>query len=206
MFSYDYSLINSTYYKWANFDKPFTEAEQGVGIYQCYCMEMGTDDLIAYGKEALCYDFDKDYAHGFIVNNVVTVGITLVNMIIRDVSIVMINYIGFHTETEQTAAIMSLITVATFFNTAILMLLANANTEGTVLSWLPLRGTMTDLNLNWYTDIADALVYTMLINSVYVYLGFVMQACMMILFRSLDKGCGNFWACREVDQTKAKTI
>lgn len=127
-------------------------------------------------------------------------------MIIRDVSIIMIEYIGFHTETEQTAAIMSLITVATFFNTAILMLLANANTEDTVLSWIPLRGTMTDLNLNWYTDIADELVITMLINSIYVYLGFVMQAGMMILFRSLDKGCANFWYCRTTDQTKAKTI
>jgi len=26
------------YEKWAYVDKNFTEAEQGVGIYQCYCM------------------------------------------------------------------------------------------------------------------------------------------------------------------------
>lgn len=136
----------------------------------------------------------------------ITVLITVINMIIRDVSIVLINYIGYHTETEKTAAVMSLITVATFFNTAILMLLTNANTEGTIIWWIPLRGTMTDLNLNWYTDIGDALVYTMLINSVYVFVGFFMQAGMMILFRSMDKGCKNFWTCKETDQTKAKTI
>jgi hypothetical protein len=91
---------------------------------------------------------------------------------------------------------MTLITIATFFNTAILMLLSNANTEGTMLRWLPLRGTMTELDLNWYTDIGDALIWTMLINSVYVYLGFVMQAAMMVVFRSLDKGCKNFWTCK----------
>lgn len=100
MFEYDYTLDTSLYYKWAAFDQPFTEQEQGVGIYQCYCMVMGTDDIIENGKDAICYQYDKDYAHGFIINNIVTVGITLVNMIIRDVSIVMINYIGFHTETE----------------------------------------------------------------------------------------------------------
>ena len=65
---------------------------------------------------------------------------------------------------------------------------------------------MSDLDVNWYTDIGDALIWTMLINSVYVYLGFVMQATMMIVFRSLDKGCKNFWTCTQTDQTKTKTI
>lgn len=65
---------------------------------------------------------------------------------------------------------------------------------------------MTDLDLNWYTDIGDSLIWTMLINSVYVVLGFFMQAAMMIVFRSLDKGCKNFWTCKETDETKCKTI
>lgn len=158
------------------------------------------------GKNDTCYQYIVDLSGGYLLTEFLSVGITVVNMIIRDISIVLIEFIGYHTETEQTAAIMSLITVATFFNTAILMLLTNANTEGTMLSWIPLRGTMTDLDLNWYTDIADALVWTMLINSVYVYLGFVMQAAMMVVFRSLDKGCKNFWTCAETDQTKCLTI
>jgi hypothetical protein len=93
-------------------------------------------------------------------------------MIIRDVCIVLIEMIGFHTETIQTAAIMTLITVATFFNTAILLLMTNANTSGTILSWIPLRGTYTDLNENWYLDVGTALIWTMLINSIYIYAGF----------------------------------
>lgn len=140
------------------------------------------------------------------LSEAVSVGITVINMIIRDISIVFIEFIGFHTETEQVAAIFVLISIATFFNTAVLMLLTNANTEYTFLSWLPLNGSMTDLNLNWYTDIGDALIWTMLINAVYVYAGFCIQAVTMILTRSLDKGCGNFWGCKETDQTKCHTI
>jgi len=41
---------------------------------------------------------------------------------------------------------MLLVTVATFFNTAILLLLNQANTEDTVLEFMPLRGQYTDLN------------------------------------------------------------
>ena len=67
-------------------------------------------------------------AGGYALSEVLTVAITVINMIIRDISIVFIEFIGFHTETQQTAAIMVLITIATFFNTAILMLLTNANT------------------------------------------------------------------------------
>lgn len=143
---------------------------------------------------------------GYAISESVSVAITVINMIIRDCSIILIKYIGYHTNTMETAAIMSLITVATFFNTAILMLLTNANTSDTILSWIPLKGTMTDLNINWYTDIGDALVITMLINSIYVYAGFFMQAGMMILFRSLDKGCKNFWTGAKTDQTKCRTI
>lgn len=145
-------------------------------------------------------------AGGYMLTETMTIAITVINMIIRDVSIVFINFIGFHTETQQTAAIFILIAVATFFNTAILMLLTNANTQYTFLRWLPLDGSMTDLDLNWYTDIGDSLIWTMLINSVYVVLGFFMQAAMMIVFRSLDKGCKNFWTCKETDETKCKTI
>lgn len=150
--------------------------------------------------------YDKDMAGGYMLTETMTVAITIINMIIRDISIVFIQFIGFHTETQQTAAIFILIAVATFFNTAILMLLTNANTQYTFLRWLPLDGSMTDLDLNWYTDIGDSLIWTMLINSVYVILGFFMQLAMVIVFRSLDKGCKNFWTCKETDETKCKTI
>ena len=74
----------------------------------------------------------------------------MINSIIRTVSIMLISKIGFKTFTIQTSAVMILVTTATYFNTAILILLTNANTEDTVLEWLPLRGAYSDLNANWY--------------------------------------------------------
>lgn len=109
---------------------------------------------------------------GYSLTELISVLITVVNTIIRTVSIICIKLIGFHTETVQTAAVMIVVWIASFFNTAILMLLTNANTKNTFLSWIPLRGAYTDLNANWYIDVADALVYTMLINSVAIYMSF----------------------------------
>ncbi len=197
----------SRYQQYAELDKTYTLAEQGTGIYQCYCAKtVGYVSLLSAGGDSLCSDYVDDEAGGYLLTEIITVLITVVNMIIRDVCIVLIKMIGFHTETVETAAIMTLITVATFFNTAILLLLTNANTKDTILSWIPLRGTYTDLNENWYLDVGTALVWTMLINSVYIYLGFVMQLTSKAVFRSLDQGCANYFCCRETKQTKKKTI
>ena len=148
----------------------------------------------------------NDEAGGYLLTELITVAISVVNVIIRDISIIFIKCIGFHTETVETAAIMTLITAATFFNTAILLILTNANTEGTLLSWIPLRGSYTDLNENWYLDVGTALVYTMLINSVMIYVGAASSIGMKALFRSLDQGCGNYCCCRKTNQTKQVTI
>jgi hypothetical protein len=63
-----------------------------------------------------------------------------------------------------------LVTTATYFNTAILILLTNANTEDTILEWLPFNGAYTDLDKNWYLQVGKGLILTMLINAFYVYI------------------------------------
>jgi hypothetical protein len=50
-------------------------------------------------------------------------------MVIREINIRLIKKIGFHTESRQIQAIFISVFVATFFNTAILFLLTNANTK-----------------------------------------------------------------------------
>ena len=82
---------------------------------------------------------------------------------------------------------MTTIFIATFFNTAFLLLLTNANTSQTFLYWLPLnKGYYTDLNENWYLDMSPALVLTMMINSVYMYFDFAMYFAMGAFFKILD--------------------
>lgn len=56
-----------------------------------------------------------------------TVAITVVNIIIRSFCIFLIKKVGYHTETGEITAMMVTIFIATFFNTAILLLLADAD-------------------------------------------------------------------------------
>lgn len=54
--------------------------------------------------------------------------------------------VGYHTETGEIAAITLTIFIATFFNTAILLLLADADlSQVTIFSWIPIRGPFPDL-------------------------------------------------------------
>jgi hypothetical protein len=64
---------------------------------------------------------------------------------------------------------MTSIFIAQFFNTAILLLLANADFKYSILYWVPLfdTGQYTDLTQEWYNDIGSSLVTTMLIASVF---------------------------------------
>ena len=91
------------------------------------------------------------------IRNVVSIGIVVFNIIIREANMFLIKKIGYHTESEQTSAIFLAIFIATFLNTGLLILLTGANTADTFLSWLPLRGSYTDLTPNWYLDIGPAL-------------------------------------------------
>jgi len=196
MFDSDTSK-SGPYYKYAAVDKEFTVHEQGTGLYQCYCeATFGYGGLLTGADLGICNDFMLDMGGGYLLTEAITVLVTVVNLIIRDCCILLIRFIGFHTVTVQTSAIMTLTTAATFFNTAILLLLTNANTSNTFLRFLPLTGAYTDLTENWFIEVGDALVWTMLINSVSIYLSFAIEIGEAVIFRSLDKGCGNFWRCR----------
>lgn len=78
--------------------------------------------------------------------------------------------------------------IATFFNTAILFLLANANTKGTVLRWLPFRGIYNDLDQDWYLNVGPTLIYTMQINAIYVYADFCIYYFMGLFYKWRDSG------------------
>jgi hypothetical protein len=84
-----------------------------------------------------------------------------------------IKRIGLHTKSEEIASNATIIFISTFFNTAILLLLTNANTSQTMFKWIPFHGYYTDLNEDWYLDMAPSLVLTMLINSIYMYVNFL---------------------------------
>lgn len=90
--------------------------------------------------------------------------------------------------------------VATYFNTAILVLLINANLSETILSFIPLDGQYADLTENWYMDIGPALISTMIFNAIFVYLEQGGKWLLMIVLRLLDT------SCYKKDKTRMNTI
>ena len=78
-------------------------------------------------SDALCHDYQWDMQGGYAISESVSVAVTVVNTIIRTINIILIKFVGYHTESSEITAIMISIFVATFFNTAILLLLADAD-------------------------------------------------------------------------------
>ena len=113
----------------------------------------------------------------------------------------LIAFIGYYTESEQTLVIKSSIFVSQFFNTAILLLLTNANTRHTILAFLPFRGIYPDLTQEWYSDVSASLVNTMRTAAFWPIIEFCIFFAMKLLFRLLDRSC----RCNS-NRTKSKSI
>jgi hypothetical protein len=92
---------------------------------------------------------------------------------------------------------MMTIFIATFFNTAILLLLADADLgEVKLLSWIPgLKGPFPDLTEQWYIIIAPSMILTMFLNSIYPWIDFGISFGTMVITRSLDQGFKSYCCC-----------
>jgi len=161
-----------------------------------------TEKIFGFDQDKLCYGYDKAQWDSYLLLNVISVAITAVNFIIRAINIKLVSCIQYHTKSQETKVITVSIFVATFVNTAFLLLLGSANFSYNALSFLPLRGSYVDLTENWYLNIGPSLVSAMLINSVYIYLDFGISYGTKTLFRCLDKKCKccSKWEGEDVDE------
>ena len=77
----------------------------------------------------------------------------------------------------------------TFFNTALLLLLANANFSETHIPLVDkiFKGKYTDLHQGWYDDVGATLVQTMMINAVMPLAEFAGFWAMGFVFRIMDR-------------------
>jgi hypothetical protein len=154
--------------------------------------------------ETMCSTYNEAMFVKYGITQVVSVSITLVNMIIRELNIFMIKKVGYHGLGNQTAAIFVAIFLASFANTALLLLLGNANTsEYRFIAWLPFNGIYYNLTQNWYIDIGPALTSAMVVNSVYIYIDIAIGVGMKFFFRCLDKGGA---CCCKKRPTSALTV
>ena len=86
------------------------------------------------------------------MGQVVTIGIVAINFILRLFIIKLIIYIGKDTESEQTRLITNGVFIVQFFNTALLLLMVNANMneQGSIFSLLSRDSGFPDFNTEWF--------------------------------------------------------
>jgi len=199
--------------EYAQIDQPYTEYRQGTGIYQCYCKNVTANyaALAASGLSSndLCHTYFVQFGGGYFLSEAITVVITVVNMIIAIIVKIMIKEVGYWTLTAEISAIMVATFIMTFFNTAILLLLADANTSNvTLLSWVPAiqNGPFTDLTEEWYIVIAPSLILTMVLNACSPLFSIAGALVGGAISKSLDQGCSTYCCCKPEKTTKCCTI
>jgi len=75
----------------------------------------------------ICDEYISSQLVTLVTTNAVTGIIVVVNMIIREVTIVLITWIGYDTHSEQLTKITNGVFIGLFFNTGILLLLVYGN-------------------------------------------------------------------------------
>ena len=104
----------------------------------------------------------------------------------------LVDWIGYNTETIRLERTTTVTWIATFFNTAFLLLLINTNWSEQRFSFGLTNGTMPDFNSQWFKTIGSSLIYTMLFNALYPVLEALGYWGMRLGYRILDGGFNLF--------------
>lgn len=137
----------------------------------------------------ICKEYVMDFYTGTAASTSVQYMIVAINYILRLFIIKLIVFLGKDTESEQTKLITNGIFIVQFFNTALLLLLVNANLdEQSGLFSLVFSGAVPDFNSWWFSDIGNTLVGAMMFNVYWPVFEFFMWFGYRTLFRQLDRG------------------
>jgi len=118
--------------------------------------------------------------------------IIAVNLILRNVIIKGITWVGQATNSEQLSSITNGVFVAQFFNTGILLLLINGNLAEHQPKFLTkyFEGPFYDYMPDWYSNVGFKIVQTMIINAIMPYVALVTAIVVPALKQKLDRKFG----------------
>ena len=125
------------------------------------------------------------------------------NYVLRTVCIMMVDWIGYPTETERLSKTTSVTFIVQFFNSGVLLLLINANLSEQPFSFGLTSGSLSDFNGRWFQTIGNVLVGAMIFNTYYPILEAVLYWFLRWQGRCRDRGC----RCPSAEETtKQKAI
>jgi hypothetical protein len=172
------------------------------GFYQTFCALVTKPGFEAFNS-TMCAKLNEDNVWKLFNNQAVTIGIVAINFILRLFIIKLIIYIGKDTESEQCRLITNGVFIVQFFNTALLLLMVNANLseQGSFFSIFSRGSGMSDFNSQWFNDIGTTLIKAMIFNVYWPVVEFFVFFGMRSTFRLLDRSL----SC-DTDRTKKTTI
>jgi len=101
----------------------------------------------------------------------------------------LVDWIGFNTETERLSKTTTVTFAVQFFNTAILLLLVGANwSEQPITFWLT-GGQFSDFNEIWFRSIGNTICGLMWVNAFFPIIEAIGYFGLRLFFRLLDRGC-----------------
>jgi len=169
---------------------------QSNGCLQCFCQdqyEAGVDSKETYGSsaESICSFYWSDKLEILAWTKSLAYSITGINFVLRQICIMLVTWIGYKDETVQIMRITTVVFIVQFFNTAFLMLLANANLADQPISFGMTFGDIPDFNAEWFKRIGNTIVNTMIYTSYFPIIEFIGFFGMREGFRLLDRGFCN---------------
>lgn len=90
-----------------------------------------------------------------------------INYILRTVCIMLVDWIGFSTETVRLSKTTTITFWVQFFNSAFLLLLINANLSEQPISFGMTGGSMGDFNATWFRTVGNVIIGAMTFNLYY---------------------------------------
>lgn len=133
----------------------------------------------------------------------ITVVIVVINEVLNSISFSLIKWIKFANLSTEAGALVKVMFICYFFNTAIILLLINMNLsehEPTQF-WGFINGQYTDYSPKWYSDVGYQIYQTFLVQMLMPYVFLLIELLTIGIFRGLDTGC----TCNK-QKTKTKNI
>lgn len=140
----------------------------------------------------VCSDYWETLSVNLVLGNGIMVAIIVINLILKYATIYLITWIGYDTHSELMTKITNGVFIALFFNTAILLLLTNANLSDVSGALGKLfKGTFYDYQPRWYATVGNTLVNTMILNAFMPPVYEAITNALAWLSQSIDNG----WRC-----------
>lgn len=134
----------------------------------CWCKEQDYQDLVDSDTFEFCDYYFQRTTLIVIVRIMVSFGIVIVNFFIKFILKTLSKFERASNRNKEQVKIMNRVFYATFINTALVILLVNADFSSIKSeSWMPnflFNGEFSDFSRDWYPNVGSTIVSTMMIN------------------------------------------